>query len=79
MFLCIKGLIYWNKEKQLSQRFFKHHYDIKNRSHNSEPAKYFHESHNLIDDPDVTILQTNIKTAAAQGIMWTNGFVNQKL
>ena len=48
-------------------------------SHNSEPAKYFHESHNLIDDPDVTILQTNIKTAAAQGIMWTNGFVNQKL
>ena len=51
--------------EQLSERFFKHRYDIKNRPDNSELAKHFHESHNLNDDLNVTILQNNIKTAAA--------------
>ena len=50
--------------EQLSQRFSKHRYGIKNRSHNSELAKHFHENHNLNDDLNVTILQYNIKTAA---------------
>ena len=52
--------------EQLSERFFKHRYDIKNRPDNSELAKHFHESHNLDNDLNVTILQNNIKTAAAQ-------------
>ena len=52
--------------EQLSQRFFKHRYDIKNRPDNSELAKHFHESHNLNDDLNVTILQNNIRTTAAR-------------
>ena len=36
---------------------------IINMSDNGELAKHFHESHNLIDDLNVTILQNNIKTA----------------
>ena len=52
--------------EQLSERFSKHCYDIKNRSDNSELAKHFHDSHNLNDDLNVTILQNNIKTAAAR-------------
>ena len=51
--------------EQLSKRFSKHRYDIKKRSENSELAKHFHESHNLNDDLNVTILQNNIKAAAA--------------
>ena len=52
--------------EQLSERFSKHRYDIKNRPDNSELAKHFHESHNLNNDLKVTILQNNIKTAAAR-------------
>ena len=52
--------------EQLSQRFSKHRYDIKNRPDNSELVKHFHESHNLNYDLNVTILQNNIKTAAAR-------------
>ena len=33
--------------KQLSERFSKLRYDIKNRPDNSKLAKHFHESHNL--------------------------------
>ena len=40
--------------------------NIKNRPDNSEFAKHFHESHNIDDDLNVTILQNNIKTAAAR-------------
>ena len=52
--------------EQLAERFSKHRYDIKNRPDNSELAKHFHESHNLNNDLNVTILQNNIKTAAAR-------------
>ena len=52
--------------EQLSERFSKHRCDIKNRPGNSELAKHFHESHNLNNDLNVTILQNNIKTAAAR-------------
>ena len=52
--------------EQLSERFSKHRYDIKNRPDNSELAKHFHESHNLNNDLNVTILQNNIKTAIAR-------------
>ena len=38
---------------------------LKNRPDNSELAKHFHESHNLNNDLKVTILQSNIKAAAA--------------
>ena len=38
---------------------------LKNLPDNSEHAKHFHESHK-INDLNVTILQNNIKTAAAQ-------------
>ena len=52
--------------EQFLERFSKHRCDIKNRPDNSELAKHFHESHNLINDLNVTILQNNIKTAAAR-------------
>ena len=51
--------------EQFAERFSKHRYDIKNRPDNSELAKHFHESQNLNNDLNVTILQNNIKTAAA--------------
>ena len=50
---------------QLAEPFSEHRYDIKNRPDNSELAKHFHESHNLNDHCNVTILQNNIKPAAA--------------
>ena len=34
----------------------KHRYGIKNRPENSELAKHFHESHNINDNFNVTIL-----------------------
>ena len=52
--------------EQLSEHFSKHRYDSKNRPDNSELAKHFLENQNLIDDLNVTILQNNIKTAAAR-------------
>ena len=51
---------------QLAEPFSEHRYDIKNRPGNSELAKHFHESHNLNDDLNVTILENNIKTVAAR-------------
>ena len=62
----LKVLYIGNTGEQLSERFSKHRYDIKNRPDNSELAKHFHESHNLNNDLNVTILQNNIKTAAAR-------------
>ena len=50
--------------EQLWEGLFKHRYNIKNKSDISEPAKHFHESRNLSDDLNVTILQNSIKTAA---------------
>ena len=61
-----KVLYIGHKGEHLSERFSKHRHDIKNSSDNSEFAKHFHEIHNLIDDLNVTILQNNIKTAAAR-------------
>ena len=52
--------------EQLLVHFSKHHHDTKNRPDKSEVAKYFHESDNLTDDLNVTILQNNIKTATAR-------------
>ena len=52
--------------KQLSDHFSKRRYDIKNRPDNSELAKHSHESRNLNNDLNVTILQNNIKIAAAR-------------
>ena len=54
-----------HKEEQLSECFCKHLYDIKNRSDSSELAKHFHQSHNINDNLNITIIQNNIKTAAA--------------
>ena len=61
-----KVLFIGHTEEQLSERFSKHRYDIKNRPDNSELAKHFHESDNSNDDLNITILQNNIKTAAAR-------------
>ena len=52
--------------EQLLAHFSKHHHDTKNRPDKSGVAKYFHESDNLTDDLNVTILQNNIKTATAR-------------
>ena len=52
--------------EQLSERFSKDRCDIKNRLDNSELEKHFHKNNNLNDDLNVTILQNNIKTAAAR-------------
>ena len=62
-----KVLYIGHKGGQLTERFSKHRYDIKNRPDNSKLAKHFHESHNINDDLNVIILQNNIKTAAARG------------
>ena len=43
--------------EQLSDRFSKHRYDIKNRPNNSELAGHFHKDHDLDTDLRVTILQ----------------------
>ena len=61
-----QSLVYWTNKKQLLERFSKHCYDIKNKPVTSELAKYFHQSHNINDNINVTILQTNNKTAAAR-------------
>ena len=52
--------------EQLSERFSKHRYDIKNRQNNGKIAKHFHKSHNINDNLNVTILQNNVKTAGAR-------------
>ena len=52
--------------EQLSELISKHRYDTKNRPDNNELAKHLHESRNINDNLNVTILQKNIKTAAAQ-------------
>ena len=46
--------------------FLQTSYGIKNRPGNSELAKHFHDSHDLNDDLNVTILENNIKTASAR-------------
>ena len=61
-----KVLYIGHTEEQLLERFFKHRYNIKDRLDNSELAKHFHGSHNLINNFNVTILQNNIKTAATR-------------
>ena len=61
-----QGLIYWRYRRTTSSALLKTRYYIKNRPDDSELAKYFNESHNLKDDLNVTILQNNIKTAAAR-------------
>ena len=62
-----QGLIYWTyRGTTFRTRFSKHRYDIKKKPDNSELAKHFHENHNLSDDLNVTILENNIKTAAAR-------------
>ena len=62
--------------EQLSGHFTKHRYNIKNRPVNSKLTKHFHESYNVNDSFHVTIIQNNIKTAAAQGIMRINALVD---
>ena len=75
---CFKDKVWHieHTEEQLSECFSKHRYDINNMPGNSEFEKHFHESHNMNDNLNVTILQNNIKTAAAQSIMETNRFVD---
>ena len=65
---CFKHKILYigHTGEQLSERFSKDHYGIKNRPENSELVKHFHKSHNLNDNLNVNILQNNIKTVAAR-------------
>ena len=47
---CKHKFLYFGQiGEQLSERFSKHCYDIKNRPDNSELAKHFHESHTIND------------------------------
>ena len=64
-----QGLIYQNAGEQLSERFSKDRYDIKNRPANSELAKHFHESQNLSDDLNVTIVQNGSRMKVCWGQM----------
>ena len=59
-------VIHWTFRRTTFRVLLQHRYGIKSRAGNSELAKHFHESHNLNDDLNVTILQNNIKTAAAR-------------
>ena len=61
-----KVVIHWTFRRTTFRVLLQHRYGIKSRAGNSELAKHFHESHNLDDDLNVTILQNNIKTAAAR-------------
>ena len=61
-----KVLYIGHRGEQLSERFSKHRYSIKRGPGKSELAKHFHECHNLNDYLNVTILQNNVKTAAAR-------------
>ena len=65
---CSKHTILYIRHtgEQLSECFSKHRYDIKNRPDISEIAKHFHESHNINNNLNVSILQNNIKSAAAR-------------
>ena len=62
----VQGIKYQTYRGTTLERFSKHRHDIKNRPDNSELAKYYHEIHNLNNDLNKTILQNNIKTAAAR-------------
>ena len=62
-----QGLIYWTYRGGTTfKAFLQTSLHIKNRPDNSELAKHFHENHNLNDDLNVTILESNIKTATAR-------------
>ena len=61
-----QGLIYWTYRGTTFRALLRTSYDIKNRPDNSELVKHFHENHSLSDDLNVTILENNIKTAAAR-------------
>ena len=64
---CSKqSFVYWTNRRTTVRALSKHRYNIKNKLENSELAKYFHQSHNTNGKLEVTILQNNIKTAAAQ-------------
>ena len=63
----IHNLIYiGHTGEKLSERFSKHRYDIKKRPDNSELARHFHVNHDIDNDMDVTILQSNINETAAR-------------
>ena len=63
---CSKNKVLYigHSGEQPTEGFSRHCYDIKNRSDSTELAKLFHESYNLNNDLNVTILQNDIKTAA---------------
>ena len=61
-----QGLLYLAYKGTTFMVLLQHRYDIKNRPDNSELGKHFHECHNLIDGLNLSILQNNIKTAAAR-------------
>ena len=65
---CFKHKILYigHSGEQLSELFSKHRYDIKNKPDNSELAKHFHKSHSKSDNLNVTMSQSNIKTAATR-------------
>ena len=53
---CYKHRVLYigHTREQLSERFSKHRYNIKNRPDSSELSKYFHKSHNINDNLNVT-------------------------
>ena len=59
-------VIHWTFRRTIFRLLLQHRYGIKSRAGNSELAKHFHKSHNLNDYLNVTILQNNVKTAAAR-------------
>ena len=59
-----QGLTYWTYRGTTFRALLQT--SLISRPDNSELAKHFHENHNLIDDLNVTILQSNIKTAATR-------------
>ena len=63
-----KYVVYYEdiKHKLLCIRHTRDHYNINNRADNRELAKYLHESHNLNDDLNVSMLQNNRKAATRQ-------------
>ena len=58
--------IYWTYRGTTFRAFLQTLVRDQKKARHNEVAKHFHESYNLIDDLNVTILQNNIKTAVAR-------------
>ena len=61
-----QGLIYWTYRRTTFRALLQTSLRRRKQARQQRTCKHFHENHNINDDLNVTILQNNIKTAAAR-------------